>query len=398
MEYIGWVPTITGRLSFSTIGLGSYPSACSRSGEGSEFVLMQRRDLLDVIVPFGNSTDVGKFFRELIANKIFGVSGRFLFVMSAKVEASGEACEGQIHVFPEVKARQAKRELNFHFKSGNPPSEVNQCIDKNLSAACYRCNFRLERQGKLKLFYACGFPGSPDGELPMLLANQAFYFVKDVAHVHQHHDPTHDAITEVTATSNDNPDRTWVSETMFSLYRAIIRYKRFRSEKALFRAAGIIAYARSFEKSYGANPSKEGFYAEELERSLAVAREEIKHFDQKRISQIETFRNVFFAVFGLVVSVVVIAQIDGVLGDADVHSSIVTAAKFIAEKPFVVAIFAILASIFWAVFSHKIEPSENSVVRWLTRSLQGFRLRWFVIFNIIAAALLAAAAWWVLPK
>lgn len=96
MYYAGWVPTIIGRLSFTTIGLGKHPSQCWKKEDDARFVVMQRRDLLDVLVPFAEKYQFWGGVREFISKNIRRKTGRFLFVMTACISCRGETCNGLV--------------------------------------------------------------------------------------------------------------------------------------------------------------------------------------------------------------------------------------------------------------------------------------------------------------
>lgn len=391
MHYIGWVPTVTGHLSFTTIGSGSFPAVCSRKDVDGTFFILQRRDLLDVLVPYAEGSEVASYFRELLANLVIGISGRFWFVLSAKPSTDGDRCSGQILMIPAANNRNKISKIRDWFKSDNQAG-AEDLLRACESVARYSADFELERAGKAEIRPKPDL-GTMGEELRLLLANQAFFFLKDISHVHQHHHRTHDAITEVTEFLDSQPDDLWVPQTQFSLYRAIIRYKRFKNEKALFRASGILAYAQSFDKAYGgSNTPAKRFHIEELERSLAVSREEIRHFDQKRLSVIETFRSFFFAAFGLVATAGIFARITGST-EIEVDKTVLWVAQFSAANPVSVLGVTALSALVWAIVTHRTDPADYRMVRLALRLLQGLRLRWTILFNVALTALFAWLAY-----
>ena len=105
MYFAGWIPTAIGRLSFTTIGRGKHPSRCWKAQDGEQFVVIQRRDLLDVLVPFaGNSVNSGSI-REIIAKLVIRKTGRFFFVMTANLGSKGEICFGHVYLVPALRNR-----------------------------------------------------------------------------------------------------------------------------------------------------------------------------------------------------------------------------------------------------------------------------------------------------
>ncbi|SLN23128.1 hypothetical protein ROJ8625_00920 [Roseivivax jejudonensis] len=383
-DYLGWVPTVTGNLSFTTIGTGSFPNRCVRKDIGRTVFVLQRRDLLDVLVPYSEGTDVAKFFREFLANHLIGISGNFWFVLELSVSDDGEESSGTVFVVPQAKNSDLIQRLKAWFKSDD--DSFNERLKRDTrESACWAVAVSIERPGKsgVSMLSDVGRVDGFGAHLEYVLANQAFYFLKDICHVHQHHHQTHDAITKLVPTAGyEAGAERWVDETLFSLYRAIIRFKRYKNEKALFRAAGILAYAQSFYRAYGErSPSAKMFHVDELEKSLEVSREQIKHFDQKRYTSIETFRNFFFALAGLFTAAVFYARLDG-SAEFEVHSGLIDVATFVASEPIRAIGYTLLLSCFWVMFTHKTDPADFVVVRTVNRLLQGFRLRWNTIFNL----------------
>jgi hypothetical protein len=386
MDYFGWVPTVTGNLSFTTLGNGSFPSRCSRLDTSKSFVIYQKRDLLDVLVPFADDIEVAKFFREKIANWILRISGQFSFVMVATPDEATQCCRGEIYIVAHATNNKAlHRSQKLLRDSAGTDEDLAEFVSEVVKLCCYEAKFELQRQGRLKI--SSSEQGQDSTVVEYILVNQSFFFVKDISHGHQHHDPRHDAITQMTA-DTDASGLAWIRETQQALYRSIIRYKRFRNEKALFRASGILAYTQSFQKSYADDAlAKETYHQSELEQSLAVTRSEIQHFDQKRLASIETFRNFFFALFGLAMSVTFLARL-GTPPDIQVDGRIVKLAITLATNPLEAVGFTVLASVIWMVFTHQRDPADSEIMRWITRITQSLRLRYYIFSNVIITAML----------
>lgn len=384
MHYIGWIPTVTGHLSFSTIATGSFPSRSWRREDGKRFVAAQRRDLLDVLVPYADSSEVARFFREKIANLVVGISGRFWYILDTEDVGDGERLSGTVHMVPATKNRNFVRCLRKNLADSDERKCIASIAQRSPEVSCYSVKVLIERQGKVTLS-----PPKEDcgPELSELLANQVFYFLKDISHVHQHHHPSHDAITRVSRITDLEEEESWIAQTQFSLYRAIIRSKRFKNEKALFRAAGILAYAQSFDRAYGKpeSPAK-SFHVDELKESLAIGREAIAHFQGKALSLSETMRGFFFAAFGLIAATGIFARLGGA-EEIEVDPSVIAIAHFVASSPWTAIGITALLSSGWAFFTHRIDPSEFRLVRMFLRLMQGYRLRWTFLFHVGATLL-----------
>ncbi|WP_334063697.1 hypothetical protein [Limimaricola cinnabarinus] len=390
MIYTGWVPNVTGHLSFSTIGITSHPTRSRRVVGSTKTVVVQKRDLLDVIVPFLGNDKASSYFREFISNRIVGISGNFTFICLYDTPLPNGNLKGDIYLLSNAKRGPACKAIWKNAATGNDNlEESNESILNILKEAklnsIVHALFSLERGGKFTL----ELQESSGSEVDDITANQFFYFFKDISHVHQHHDPSHDAITELTRFNNSLPKQ-WAADTQHSLYRAVIRYKRFRNEKALFRASGILSYASSFETSYEDTiPELKKFNKDDLGSSLSVSRAEIQHFDQKSVARIETTRNLFFALFGFILSVVALARLDE---DFTVKPDpfITQIASYISTKPAAIAATALIISYVYSLITHRRDPAKFSVVKNTLRLLQGLRMRWFFLANLVISAVLSA--------
>ena len=402
MNYCGWIPSVTGHLSFSAVGESSYPnrSICARSGRSVFF--FQKRDLLDIVAPFAYETPIGAFFQEFIANYAVGVSGNFAFVFFGELAADRQSLRASVLLIPGKNNRPLLKETKrkvYEWQDAELANltEWSNFFDKLRNSSCASCEVAMYRSGKAALQVSLNGEANPDKELEALVANQFFYFLKDNAHVHQHHDPTHDAITTVTELCREDDDA-WILSTQHSLYRAVIRYKRFRNEKALFRASGILAYAQSFEKACGKNcDSLLEFNREELRASLDIARDEIKHFDAKRTSFIETIRNFFFAVFGLVISLMLILRFDEEV-TISVPSEFAAAADIVINRYWLVGSVVVILSFGYAIAAHRVDPAQWGLIRAGHRLFQGFRLRWLFAFNAFMTIVFTALCFFFLSR
>lgn len=106
-------------------------------------------------------------------------------------------------------------------------------------------NFTLMRTGECRLWFSERVGLESDLKHDQL-AEQAYYFIKDMVHDHTHHDPTSDQITPLTFFDPlDEPghenELKWRRETMWSLSREVERLNRGGNLVAQYRALGIIA-------------------------------------------------------------------------------------------------------------------------------------------------------------
>jgi hypothetical protein len=82
-------------------------------------------------------------------------------------------------------------------------------------------------------------------DFPRYLAEQAYFFLRDMAHAHQHHEPQTDTLLGLQDT--DLHDEEWRNRLLFAMHYHVIAQRRARDPAALAHAQGVIAYAKSFE-------------------------------------------------------------------------------------------------------------------------------------------------------
>ncbi len=368
---------------------------------GNHACILQQRDLLDVILLIPANSPAGRYLREKVANLIIGISGKFTFICVTDKSADPEFLSGQIFMIANCDARAELKNIKPIFSTDFEDNKGFEALQSELREKCagyaeQTANFRLARNGKLKL--AFDFSANEYIEQPTLcqiVADQFYYFFKDIAHVHQHHEPNHDALirlSEITLeTQND-----WIIDTQHALYRAVIRSKRFRNEKTLFRASGILAYAKSFEKAFaGESKDLHAFHNDELEESLAISRQEIQHFDQKKLARVETVRNFFFALFGLIISATFLVRLKPDIA-IEPHYLLIAFTSFIAAKPFHIVGLVFGLSWFYSYVAHYRDPANIGFVRVVLRWAQGFRQRSYYIANLIITVAFTVAAYFLL--
>lgn len=391
MYYAGWIPTVIGRLSFELIGSGNYPTRCLKKEEKNRFVVVQRRDLLDVTLPFVENSGTSGIFREIFSRTIYGISGRFIFAMIGTVQRDGKICTGRVYLISVARNRQVCKKLRTWCLSPQDFSAWNEYMENQLrNASSYVLNYELDRGGHIKLYA----DETGDKELNEVLqkqtANQVYFFIKDVSHVHQHHDATHDAITEPTKIEDESDQQKWITQTESTLSRAIIRYKRSRSEQQLFRAPGILAYLKSFQTRYVLQDGEgNSIDIDALEKSLHTKIEELKYYEMKKTSRIQFIFNIFFGVFGFFVSISFIARL-GDLGPIIVDEKIEYFTFLVANYPLLIVAFTVLIAILGAVLTHRIEAEKlHKTTRWLIITLQRCNKFWLAVFAFASSALLA---------
>lgn len=91
-------------------------------------------------------------------------------------------------------------------------------------------------------------PGPPDADLESI-ANQAFFAMRDLTHQHYHHRGRSDLLTTVTPWTPAT-DEGWRQQTQYGLARMAIAVRRRDRAESFRQALGIVAYADAFQKHF----------------------------------------------------------------------------------------------------------------------------------------------------
>ena len=264
--FAGWVPTANGRLSFRHIGEARHPTTskyANISTNDQRFVVAyQKRPLSDVL------------FQPII-HYLFDMSGLFWFGLSTRsigVPGAIHAMCGNISIFKsredwksgaENTVRDAINQLNtvrlsldksrdeqisHYFKLAT--TTLTQTADVNIEFILYRTGevfFARPTFSDKDLEYASlSFAKEGGHDFARWISDQAFFFLRDLTHQHQHHSPSVDTI--LILQESNSADTAWRNNIVYSLYYYIIRSKRFKDAISLFQAAGILGYCKSFKE------------------------------------------------------------------------------------------------------------------------------------------------------
>jgi hypothetical protein len=287
--YAGWVPTANGRLSFRHIGESRNPTEAFYANVATKkhrvVLAFQRRNLSDVL------------FQSII-HYFCNIEDRFYFSVAATSEgdpAYSDQIIGRIYIYKskddwKVKGRSAiaARIKNINDCRLSIASDRDQLIELEFLAARtaldatsdIHVDFELQRTGEIfvssprfldqDLEYASTeYAVELDQDFAKWIADQCYFFLRDIAHRHQHHDPSSDTI--LILQKRDKEGVEWRRNVVFSLHHYIIRSKRFADARTLHQAAGILAYCNSFLKI--------------CERALGNDIEKIPRFNEEALTQ-----------------------------------------------------------------------------------------------------------------
>lgn len=293
--YAGWLPNVRSHLSFSMIGASRRAEAYTRAykqapkseakdasiaGPKRLVLALERRVSNDY--PWFTPI-VAHFRRDLVHYWLLDAETRKTGVptknLDGRVESEADRqgmLVGSVHVMPygQVRADDTpdhdaeKQQLgvlaSIELKLANAPFDpTNHQLDTLRSEILelagstngrVEIRFALMRTGEVRLWYAEGALETLGTEAAGLIAEQAYFFLKDIVHDHTHHEPSSDQITPLVRTDiKDEEDHSgeiaWRRETLWSLSREIERLNRDGSLVSFRRSLGVIAYADAFQQA-----------------------------------------------------------------------------------------------------------------------------------------------------
>lgn len=309
--FVGWAPTVTGRLSFSRIGdahvgdrsLCNNTSTLDRSGflfgsetrvsrdgpfpalvmswfgrrPGVRFVAML--EVTSALLPCATlqpSSDPDSCPVSLQEDREGSLRGSVIFFSTGQpLSATGRealanirrlAAEGRSpNCSPQDRLEkfQAGRALSdtiwndlvANFRSGRPtPGFGRVHVELRRTGECRLevNNAELFTSAEAKEAQLASSGPNPSHLVGIARAaaaasRQTFFFIRDLAHHHYHHDAHSDLLTTTYPWTADSDDH-WRRETQYGLVRMAIAARRQDSARKFKQALGVIAYADAFQK------------------------------------------------------------------------------------------------------------------------------------------------------
>lgn len=316
-SWAGWIPTVSGQLSFSIIGHSSAAKNCAFVNE----ILPVRSEAAPVrYVALQQSRTAPDFPYFDFLTKHFWPGVAYDFVCSAQTaeadiqvmlprNAEGEprvkavhnaqgVLKGQIYVLlynrdkqQRMANRAAIHDLKTSIWSANAENvaEAKKKISRALANRTQSAppflvaNFQLFRTGEFKLEIEerawLRFVNRADLKAVLeIIPNQIFYFMKDVVHRHYHHDGSSDQMLALTRLTDSvaTSEIGWRRSTLWGLVRVIMQYRRAGRWLDLQKAKGVIAYAEAFQLSF-ANCIRMPFGPVRFKPSIELGTYDFKH-------------------------------------------------------------------------------------------------------------------------
>ncbi len=275
-EFVGWIPNLTGYLSFSLIGKTKEPEPCFPENEGllrNNLFVFRHRFNSDSAIPFVRAFRGSGWTRNLHVKltdlwdrrvaAMLGESPRdkcFWFALVGSIQ-SDNCITGQILVFQRldvsvrglnvaetVEAVRRLENARTVARGAVDPREVeNAIVDCGQLRAVARIDFVLARNGVVQLrpdVIVASEAADRRAKDSERFAQLAFFFFRDITHNHYHHSKTTDSV--ITAWP-DRHDDAWLMDAFRSLMRKVHLLRRIGGKDALHDAIGFLAYARAFD-------------------------------------------------------------------------------------------------------------------------------------------------------
>jgi hypothetical protein len=292
-SWTGWIPTVSGQLSFSIIGHSSAAANCTYVND----LLPERRNedtaaRFIALHQFRTAPDYP--YPNWVTRRLFPGAAYDFFMVAETYEAAVQVnlprnADGEPRVGSIANAQgvlSGKVYVLLHDKDKGQRAH-NQAFILKLKETMWRSDrnnfvatkdeiarilgegrearipmlsveFSLFRTGEFRIWIE---PGSTCEEIfghlfetaVSILPNQVFYFVKDVVHRHYHHDGSSDQMLSLTRGSSDyaKNEIDWRRHTLWGLVRVVMQYRRTGRWPDLQKARGVAAYAEAFQHSFG---------------------------------------------------------------------------------------------------------------------------------------------------
>jgi hypothetical protein len=410
MNYRSWIPTVTGQLSFSVIGRTDWPSKCvsiaSYSREQCAAIYIQERYTHDFSFPFVGLNDriLDKLFRNFGLVGLDSYSGRHYFVciVDEPIRTNPEdlsGIKGRILCVPHYAG--SKESIKRAMKSVAAAAPIQKRIE-NLERelqglSLIECQFILYRTGEFLLEASStnsniDFEALPDKALDWYAA-QAFYFMRDISHNHQHHQASSDLIIRLHKDSDS-----WARDVYYDMFRNIIHFKRIRTDFYITNASGLVAYSETFRNIFLKEDEKT-YFIENTLLSLETAKYELQIDKVDKSNRISLLQAVTFGFVGILVSISSLVQV----GDAEFENSIVLSKtiKFLAvaliQNTMTSVVLCFFIILIFLNYSGYLAPENRPSARSTMKFFHGFsRIAHgllYIALGIVAFAIMLFSLW-----
>jgi hypothetical protein len=352
-SFAGWVPNVSGHLSFGLIcsNRGTHTVNQRSAGTGHRIVALHtKRSAQDFPLPGGL---IGKVRKSATQDYILvgrTAAARTPFILDGETKDREEphgALVGLVLVVPPDSVRITKNRIDEFLSdidesiehaltyAGDPVGPAAGSIDQipayilhqieevRRDIVCHVARFVLFRTGELRIWFDDDtFLGRDTSQNPVTeherrstqyLPSQMYFFIKDATHRHYHHDPETDQLLKLFRVDVDlngqNDDATWRVDTLRGLAKVVVEYRHSNHPFSNKKALGILAYADAFQ-SILARTSRGGALDAPLQNLTDVIPYDFNHV-RTSIEALDTLnetrRGALLQLFGILVGVVLSA-------------------------------------------------------------------------------------------
>lgn len=408
-NYSSWIPTVTGKLSYTVIGRTDWPRGCQYLNQlnGTDDCLalfVQERFCHDFLTPFIGLTDRQKEF--LFSRSFFGwrkpTVGRHYFVAivsKGEVTAQGDLDKilGKMFVIPGTPTgRQNYKDIcgwiGLHKGMKVTRKQISDILDKVNIQSPLRVAFELSRNGEFHIQQEVingveDFGTIGDNEAHRY-TEQMFYFFRDIVHNHQHHSAENDRIVRLHNDAHGN----WKDKVYFDLFRRVIAFKRVRTDFHVTNATGILAYARTFNCLFSPPMASNHYYEDHTVQSLETSKYELQLQQLRKSNLIGTLQAMFFGVGALLFALLALANLAPKNQEAKISQNLIVIAEYVSLYPANVLSFLFFFCLFVTKLLGYSRPERKEFVKDAQRVLNYYRKSVSVLAQFLAGVIFAGAA------
>ena len=426
VQFKGWVPTVSGRLSLSIFGDTNHPrttvNANIADGKTRYIVCYQQRKLLDAVLPFKN----------ILAKFVLRLEGTFWCSCIAKCSNDStlieDKLEGRLLIFNGKKLWKKngaekiihqKQALLKQFQFLENDSNIISYYEEEFNSlknslgllSSFYVDFTMGRDGVVTFTIPDQLDISPDApafpedtkareHLIHVVSSQLFFFLRDIAHRHQHHDPKTNTIVDLYRVNGD--DYTWRCDTLRNLYRKILEFKRSRQELIYSSSLGMLAYVNSF-KAITADAYKSQSSMKELRpklndktltESIRASQSATQNSIQAQIRNSDTIRNTIIGTLGVLFTLVSLIRLTGDVVIAKKSEFLKLLAQCLITYP-ILSVGVISLIVFTLLVMFKVIDIKNwAWVRATVKVIQTIPIKLSAILTLISAVSVSIFVYW----
>ncbi len=216
--------------------------------------------------------------------------------------------------------------------------------------------------------------------------SQLYFFLKDIAHTHQHHYPDTDTIVDL------QKEQGFALETARSLYRKILTYKKTKRLETYFQSRGILTYLKTFvdlagDKINDTNGLKNLDY-DNIASSITVSENKLNYLLNRKNNFRTSFRNVVLSMVGFMFSTIIVANLlDDQFKETVNGKNINFVVRWVIDSPLQSLFLCFLISFGYLFSTGKINWKNWSFVKNIVRLITNFKQKAAVVILFVIAIL-----------